>query len=68
MAKNLTVYELYDRRSLADFLDFKDVNPDAPLVYVLQHEKNFIICISFYYLKLNNKVLLIILELSSNQL
>ena len=36
MAKNLTVYELYDRRSLADFLDFKDVNPDAPLVYVLQ--------------------------------
>ena len=37
MTKNLTVYELYDRRSLADFLDFKDVNPDAPLVYVLQH-------------------------------
>ena len=48
MAKNLTVYELYDRRSLADFLDFKDVNPDAPLVYVLQHEKNFIICITFF--------------------
>ena len=37
MSKNLTVYELYDRRSLADFLDFKDVNPDTPLVYVLQH-------------------------------
>tara|TARA_R110002167_G_scaffold6648_4_gene31186 strand:- start:778 stop:1185 length:408 start_codon:yes stop_codon:yes gene_type:complete len=37
MTKNVTVYELYDRRSLADFLDYKESNPKEPLVYVLQH-------------------------------
>jgi len=37
MKKNISVFELYDRRSLADFLDFKDTSPNQPLVYVLQH-------------------------------
>ena len=31
------IFELYDRRSLVDFLDYKEAQPNDPLVYVLQH-------------------------------
>jgi len=31
------IFELYDRRSLVDFLDYKAAEPNDPLVYVLQH-------------------------------
>ena len=31
------IFELYDRRSLVDFLDYKEAHPNDPLVYVLQH-------------------------------
>ena len=30
------IFELHDRRSLVDFLDYKAAEPNAPLVYVLQ--------------------------------
>ena len=37
MKQRNKIFELYDRRSLVDFLDYKESEPNDPLVYVLQH-------------------------------
>jgi len=37
MKQRNKIFELYDRRSLVDFLDYKEAQPNDPLVYVLQH-------------------------------
>ena len=37
MKQRNKIFELYDRRSLVDFLDYKELEPNDPLVYVLQH-------------------------------
>ena len=36
MKKIISYHQLYNRRSLADFLDYKENCPDEPVVYVLQ--------------------------------
>ena len=53
------IFELHDRRSLVDFLDYKQAEPNAPLVYVLQEPPqninilgaadfgNLVICLPF---------------------